>query len=124
MRKGYTGWVLTEATRKTLLEMFPPKYDKVVAHHITFAFNVTEEDVPPEAIASVVGYRDSFDGLEVLVVEVNGSTERDDGSVYHITWSLDPDMYTPKDSNKLLETGFKKISPFMIDVKPFFNPFG
>src|SRR3546814_9902597 len=32
---------------------------------------------------------DDGEGLQALIVSIDGSTDRPDGSTYHITWSLD-----------------------------------
>jgi hypothetical protein len=95
----YTGYLLTEKTRNELLALFPPKYEKVVAHHITEQFGVASTHTPPEMpeTVTVVGYIDSGDGVEGLLVEVNGTSFRPDGSRYHVTWSL-------ADGRKAVET--------------------
>lgn len=114
----YTGYLLTEKTRNTLLAQFPPKYAKVVAHHITEKFGVPSDAVPPAMpkTVKVVGYIDSGDGVEGLLVEVNGSIARPDGSKYHITWSL-------ADGRKAVETNIyvdraKSVTPIDIQVEP------
>lgn len=86
----YTGYLLTEAARNQLLERFPPKYERVIAEHITHTFGVPTDSPPPDEAESlaVVGYVDDGEGVEGLLVEVNGSTSRPDGSKFHITWSL------------------------------------
>lgn len=100
---NYTAYVLDDASREKLVARFPPKYPQFVGHHITVLFGVPPNTAAPEfATTKVIGYADSGDGLEALVVSVNGSVDRKDGSVYHITWSLDPTKYSPKDSNTLL----------------------
>jgi hypothetical protein len=99
----YTAYVLTDESREMLLEKFPPKYSEVVAHHVTVEFGVPEGTEPPEeAIVKVIGEADSGDGLQALVVSVDGSTRRPDGGTYHITWSLNRDKYKPVDSNELI----------------------
>lgn len=101
--EAYTAYVLDNASRDALLKKFPPKYPKVVAHHVTNEFGVpATTEAPQPADVKVIGYVDSGDGLEVLVCTVNGKPERPDGKRYHITWSLDPEKYSPVDSNKLL----------------------
>lgn len=101
----YTAYVLDDASRTSLAERFPPKYPEFVGHHVTVAFPVTKDTpVPPAAQVKVVGYADSGDGIEALVVTVNGHNDRQDGKRYHITWSLDPAKYSAKDSNTLLAT--------------------
>jgi len=99
----YTAFVLTPETREALLEIYPPKYDKVVAEHITVEFGVPEvAELPEGEWFKVIGEADSTDGLQALVVSVDGAYNRPDGKVYHITWSLDPDKYKPADSNGLI----------------------
>ena len=104
----YTAYVLTDEARDMLLEKFPPKYPKGIAHHVTVEFGVPEgTEPPPEAEVKVVGEADSGDGLQTLVVMVDGSTKRPDGGTFHITWSLN-DNYKPVDSNALLADHTKR----------------
>lgn len=118
----YTAYVLTDESRDTLIEKFPPTYSKFIGHHITIDFGVSEDTELPEAAAIVVlGKKDSGDGLEALVVLVNGESKRKDGKIYHITWSLESDKYSPKDSNSLLEKAFFKYKmalPVPIETEP------
>ena len=118
----YTAYVLTEESRNKLKEKFPPKYSKFIGHHITYEFGVdSDADLPSNAEIKVIGYKDSGDGLEVLVVSVDGTSRRKDGNTYHITWSLEPEKYKPVDSNKLLSTGkgrWKLILPIKIEAIP------
>jgi hypothetical protein len=100
----YTAYVLTDESRNALLERFPPKYSNVIAHHVTVEFGVPKDaELPENAQLKVIGEADSGDGLQALVVAVNGSYKREDGKIYHITWSLEPDSYKPADSNALIE---------------------
>jgi hypothetical protein len=106
LREAYTAYVLDEQSRAALAKQFPPKYPEFVGHHVTVQFGVPRDTAaPPAAKIEVVGYADSGDGLEALVVSVNGSTTRPDGKVYHITWSLDRSKYKPVDSNALVMRG-------------------
>jgi len=106
LMEAYTAYVLDDASRELLAKRFPPKYPDFIGHHVTVQFGLPANAAPPSAAAlKVVGYKDSGDGLEALVVTVNGSTDRPDGSTYHITWSLDRSKYKPVDSNKLLSGG-------------------
>lgn len=102
----YTAYVLDNKSFTKLIEKFPPKYSKILAHHITVKFGVpSDTPPPPDAEIKVVGYADSGDGLEALVVSVNGETVREDGKFYHITWSLEPNKYKPVDSGDLIKHG-------------------
>ena len=115
----YTAYVLSDESRELLMKKFPPKYDKVVAHHITVEFGVPNDtSPPPEAELKVVGYADSKDGLEALIVAVDGQSKREDGSTYHITWSLDPDKYKPVDSNTLVKGRHTMTMRTPISVTP------
>lgn len=123
MKKGYNGYLLNSSSRAFMLQNYPPKYNKVIAHHITYKFGVYEELPPDVSIAKIVGYADSGDGLEAFVVELDGTIKRRDGKIFHLTYSLDPTKYKPKDSNTLLEKiGFKPVKPFIIQVEPKFFP--
>lgn len=116
----YTAYVLTDKARNALLKKYPPKYPKVIAHHVTVQFGVPADTQPPApAIVKVIGYVDSGDGLEVLVATVNSEQDRPDGKRYHITWSLDPSKYSPVDSNTLLSNNQFRISlGTLIDTIP------
>ena len=88
-RRGI-GWLLHEADREDLLRRFPPRYQDVIAHHVTLRGGAGEGDpLPVRQPSAVVGRADDGVGLECLVVAIGGSTDRPDGSTYHITWSLD-----------------------------------
>jgi len=116
----YVGYQLTDAARKKLMELFPPKYSRVFGHHITTKFGTTnKEDIPgyTEEV-EVVAYSDSGDGLEALVVRINGDSRKEDGTFFHITWSLDPEKYKPVDSNSVVSKSQKKITPVNIQVEP------
>jgi len=118
----YQAYNLIDSTRKKVLNRFPPRFRQVIAHHITQAFGLPEDTPPPKTPHSVriVGYA-SDKSLEALVVEIDGSTERPDGRIYHITLSLDPVNRLPKESNALLKWGWEEISPFPIQVQPVLN---
>ena len=125
---GYVGWELAAASRNMLLGLFPPKYLKVIGHHITFKFGTDDMSAMPELLsATVVGYTTDNRGIEGLVVAINGTTERPDGSTYHITWSLDPNRqynekmaYKPVVTNFVLKThGWLRLNtPINISVTP------
>ena len=108
----YTGYLLTEKSKTALMEMFPPLYPDVVAHHITETFGIKDAPVPdkPDSV-NVVGYIDNGKSVEGLLIEINGSTVRNSGNKYHITWSLDRKIAEPVDTNKYTD------SATMLDVK-------
>jgi hypothetical protein len=84
------GWALDREQRKELLLQFPPKFPDVVADHVTLAAKVRRDaELPGPVTGEIVGRIDDGAGVEALVVTIDGTTDRADGSTYHITWSLD-----------------------------------
>jgi hypothetical protein len=99
----YTAYLINETSRKTLAEQFPPKYERVLGHHITVDFGVPmDTPLPPDAAIMLIAHFDTGDGLEGFVAMVNKTTFRGDGKIFHLTWSLDPSKYKPVDSNKVI----------------------
>ena len=103
--RSVVGWKLDPAERTSLLERFAPKYGEVVADHVTLAAKVADETPRPDAIAAeAVGHIDDGQGVEAIVVAIDGATGRPDGSTYHITWSLGPGRQA-RESNDVLANG-------------------
>jgi len=82
------GWLLDRGDRATLLGRFPPAWPDVIAHHVTLASD-TDDPLPTATHGEVVGQVNDGEGVQALVVAIDGTTDRPDGSTYHITWSLD-----------------------------------
>ena len=117
------GWILDDVSRKTLLAKFPPRYAEIVAHHVTLWSRKFGKPVPARATFEVVGHADDGRGIEALVVAVNGTTDRPDGSTYHVTWSIDPQSgQKPKHSNDLIaEAGWTSLdSAIQFTAEPDF----
>jgi len=105
-----TGWKLASDERASLLDRFPPKYENVVADHVTLRTGATAETpLPREVEAAIVGQADDGDSLECLVVSIDGTTDRPDGSTYHITWSLGPGRRARESNDVLRDRGWKPI---------------
>ena len=84
------GWAVDEGEREALLSRFPPRYPDAVAHHVTLQAKVARNTpVPPPVTCEIVGEADDGAGVQALVVRIDGTTDRPDGSTFHITWSLD-----------------------------------
>jgi hypothetical protein len=113
-----TGWKLPRDERERLLERFRPKYEEVIADHVTLRAGGTE--LPPKpAEARIVGRADDGDSLECLVVALDGTTDRPDGSTYHITWSLGPGRTAIESNDVLRDLGWQPISsPIDIELEP------
>lgn len=116
------GWALDRHHRELLLATITPSYPNVIADHVTLAAGAAENHPLPKAThAEVVGHVDDNAGVQALVVQIDGTTTRPDGSVYHITWSLDPARgRKAAESNDVIRArGWEPlISPIPIRLKP------
>ena len=115
-----TGWKLPREERERLLQRFPPKYENVVADHVTLRVGATAQTpLPRKPEARVIGRADDGDSLECLVVELDGSTERPDGSTYHITWSLGSGRKARESNDVLRDRGWAAIdAPIPVELDP------
>jgi hypothetical protein len=115
-----TGWKLPREERETLLQRFPPRYDNVIADHVTLRTGATAETpLPHKPVARIVGRADDGKSLECLVVELDGTTDRPDGSTYHITWSLGPARRAIESNDVLRNQGWEYLSaPMPIELEP------
>ena len=114
------GWLLAEDDRRQLLQDFPPKYGKTVAHHVTLGTGATSSTpLPPQVKAQIVGRTDDEKGVEAMVVAIDGTTDRPDGSTYHITWSLGPGRRARESNDVLRERGWQEFDhPIPIELEP------
>ena len=115
------GWKLDRRQREELLRRFPARYADPIADHITLRSNARNDPLPEPVDAQIVGRADDGDSLEAMVVAVDGTCDRPDGSIYHITWSLDEAKgRRAKESNDLLKQGgWEKFEePVPVTVKP------
>ena len=118
--EGTIGWKLRRDQRKALLARFPPEYPNIVADHVTLRTDTGGDSaLPQENEAEVVGKADDGRGVEALVVRLGGTTDRPDGSTYHITWSL-ADGREAKESNDVIaEQGWVALDePVPIRLEP------
>lgn len=116
-----TGWKLPQVERDMLLQRFPPKYENVVADHVTLRVGATPETPLPREpeTSKVVGRADDGESLECLVVELDGTTDRPDGSTYHITWSLGPGRRARESNDVLRDKGWDFIeAPIPVELEP------
>lgn len=102
----YLAFELSERSRERVLAMFPPKFSKVLCHHVTIEFNLTEQNFQerleltgddPKIIT--YGYA-AGDGIECLAVTMDGHLARPDDSFFHLTLSVEP-PHQPVESNEL-----------------------
>ncbi|HVL30198.1 MAG TPA: hypothetical protein VM326_05740 [Sphingomicrobium sp.] len=113
------GWKLDRSERAALLERFPPRYADAVADHVTLATNAERKPLPDDVSARIVGRADDGDGVEAMVVALDGSTDRPDGSTFHITWSLAPGRRARESNDVLKERGWDALDqPVPVTVEP------
>jgi len=112
------GWKLPPDQRDALLQRFSPRYADVVADHVTLRVGANAGTPLPPAprTARIVGQADDGNSLECLVVDLDGTTDRPDGSTYHITWSLGPGRKARESNDVLRDCGWQPL-PAPIDVR-------
>ena len=113
------GWTLDPQERDNLLERFPPRFEKAVAHHVTLATDAQDRPLPPPARAAIVGRADDDRGAEAMVVTIDGDSARPDGSIFHITWSLGSDRRARESNDVLKDRGWQQFDqPVAITLTP------
>jgi hypothetical protein len=116
-KESVTGWKLDRAQREQLLRDHPARYEQPVADHVTL--RIGGRELPKEVNAAIVGRTDDDSGVEALVVSIDGETDRPDGSIYHITWSLGPGRRARESNDVLKECGWKGFDhPIPITLTP------
>ena len=115
-----TGWKLPRDEREILLDRFPPRYSEVIADHVTLRVGASPDTpLPRKPDARIVGRADDGNSLECLVVELDGTSDRPDGSTYHITWSLGPGRKARESNDVLRDRGWQPIDrPIPVTLEP------
>jgi len=109
-RRAVIGWAVPPEERERLLAMFPPRYERVVADHVTLRSRVPVDTPPPEpATGRIVGVADDGEGVQAYVVEVDGETARPGGGTYHITWSLGPTRQARQSNDVIADGGWTAL---------------
>ena len=109
MTAGFIGWSLDPRERDTLLQRFAPRYPETVADHVTLKFGDAAEQLPTETFGEIVGEADDGQGVQAMVVQIGGTTDRPDGSTYHITWSLAPGRRAKESNNVIRAQGWRRF---------------
>jgi galactose mutarotase-like enzyme len=113
------GWLLAKDDREKLLQQFPPKFEKTVAHHVTLKSEAERDPLPNDVEAEVVGRTDDESGVEAMVVAIDGTTDRPDGSTYHITWSLADGRRARESNDVIRERGWQELDqPIPVTLQP------
>jgi hypothetical protein len=114
------GWLLPAEERESLLALVPPRYERVVAHHVTLKAGAKRNHpLPRETAGRVMGVADDGRGVQALVVEIGGTTSRPGGSAYHVTWSLGPGRRPVESNDVIREHGWTPLeAPRPIRLEP------
>ncbi|QCB55762.1 hypothetical protein E5675_15860 [Sphingopyxis sp. PAMC25046] len=112
MSRSIAGWQLPEADRQALLMRFPPRYEKVVADHVTLRYGTDSgTELPAEHAGVVIGEADDGAGVQALVVAIGGRSERGDGSHFHLTWSLAERRKAKESNDVIADHGWEPVDP-------------
>ena len=113
------GWKLDREQRSALLERFPARYPQTVADHVTLETEAEKKDLPSQVEAAIVGITDDRRGVQAMVVTIDGSSDRPDGSTYHITWSLSPGRRARESNDVLRDKGWDAFDdPIPVKLSP------
>jgi len=113
------GWKVDRDQREQLLDRFPACYAEPVADHVTLKTDAQYEPLPPEVRAEILGRADDGIGVEAMVVALDGSTDRPDGSTFHITWSLGPGRHARESNNVISDHEWTRFAvPIPVTVTP------
>lgn len=117
---GVIGWKLDRAQRKELLQQFPPRYPNPDADHVTLRTGAARDaPLPEETLGEIVGRADDGEGVEAMVVSIGGTTDRPDGSTYHITWSLAPGRRAQESNDVLAARPWTPLDlPMPVKLEP------
>lgn len=120
MEKSIAGWRVETGERDQLLHQFAPHYERVVADHVTLKFGTDDSTPSPDPKqGEIVGEADDGEGVQALVVRIDGTTERGDGSHYHITWSLGPGREAKESNEVIRDHGWRAIDPAVpVSLRP------
>jgi hypothetical protein len=121
-KRWVTGWKLEPSERDHLLVRFEPLFPDVIADHVTLRTGTDHKTpLPRETAGEIVGEASDGAGVQALVVRIGGTTDRRDGSTYHITWSIDRARgRRPVQSNEVIaQFGWRSFpEPVPIHLKP------
>ncbi len=75
--------------------------------------------LPEETEGEIIGRAEDGRGVEAMVVAIGGTSDRPDGSTYHITWSLAPGRRAKESNDVLREQPWERFDlPMPIRLHP------
>ena len=113
------GWKLDRNQRDQLLKAHPPRYEQAVADHVTLQTEAKDKPLPSSVRPTIDAWTSRGSGVEAMVVTIDGTTDRPDGSTYHITWSLGSGRRARESNDVLKEKGWDELDhPIPVTVEP------
>ncbi len=120
--KHYLAFVLDEETRKTILELYPQRFEVVRCDHITVAYSFTEADVP--LLQDFVDRNHTMqlncfiqaDGIDLFRVLANGKISRPLGGWFHLTYTRSESRES-SDSNRVFSGEIKAEGMYSAGLK-------
>ncbi|RSU79012.1 hypothetical protein BRX37_03845 [Sphingomonas sp. S-NIH.Pt3_0716] len=110
------GWIIPEDDLQILKTTYPPRHAPLEVPHCTLALGCSRGTrLPPPRKGVIFGKIDNLDGVEALLLTIDGETIRPDGAILHITWSLAPGR-KPRDSHEAIRTTAPLLSKVPIEV--------
>lgn len=116
----FIGWSVDRSEREALLARFPPAYANAVADHVTLKFAPGQHaELPAERGGHIVGVADDGRGVQAMVVRIGGTTDRPDGSTFHITWSLAEGRQAKESNDVIRDHGWRPLpEPVAVTLEP------
>lgn len=118
--RGYICWILDEASRTALLASVPAQFANVIAHHVTYVYDVPSDTPLPEPKTGYVVGEIVDNGVQAVVVEIDGDTVRQDGCRYHVTVSLDEGRFAEQAKHLTLRGWWPLDERIAITLTPVF----
>lgn len=111
------GWKLDLKCREDLLTVYPPRYQRTVADHVTLSVSGTEAPAPVDD-AFIIGHVDDGTGVEAYIVAIAGSTDRPDGGTWHVTWSLAAGRAARESNDVIAHGDWTALPPTDLSLHP------
>jgi hypothetical protein len=113
------GWKLDRESRAGLLAVLRPRYGNVVADHVTLRAHVTATTPPPQpARCLLIGEADDGEGVQAMVVAIDGASARPGGGTFHITWSLADGRRAVESNDVIAQKGWTPVEPRDVRIIP------
>lgn len=121
-RTNYSGFLLKNPVETIELlanQGVYPVYERVILEHVTHKFP-DKKPAPVAAQVFIVGHVSDGEGVQALIVSVDGSTERSDNGTYHVTYTLGEGR-RPVESNNVIKTHQSILleTPIRLETEPF-----